>query len=172
MDGTVALNVGDLVENLKRQLTLFRDLVEVLNKERAALVSVKLKEIREVTFVKEALLSDLHREEGNRLRWMTMAQDALGIKERKIEMNDILGVISPAQVEAVNSARTALRYVVLQAKAQNTENQEFTESAIRESQVMKENALGMTGDRAFTYGPKGNMGRNHERNPRIVSREA
>ncbi len=37
---------------------------------------------------------------------------------------------------------------------------------------MKENALGMTGDRAATYGPKGSMGMTKEKNARIFSQKA
>ncbi|MGZ3713558.1 MAG: flagellar export chaperone FlgN, partial [Bdellovibrionota bacterium] len=69
MDG-LAPDLEELTKNLKHQLTLYRQLVDVLRLEREHIVAVRLKEIRESTYSKEALMDEAQREEFRRMRWV------------------------------------------------------------------------------------------------------
>lgn len=54
-------NLDELQKNLKHQLTLYRQLVDVLREEKEHLVAVRFKEIREATYAKEALFDEIQR---------------------------------------------------------------------------------------------------------------
>ena len=171
MDGQ-APNLQNLIEILKHELALHKQLFDVLKAERAALVDVDLKQIREVTFAKEGLLADIQREEVRRRRWVEGLSDYSGIAAAELSAEKIAEVFGGLEREQLVNLRNGLRYLLLQARDANLENQKLTENALRESQLMKENALGMGGDRAATYGPRGNMGMAKDRGSRIITREA
>lgn len=172
MDGKMKAAMDEIVVILKNELALYKDLLEVLKRERTSLVSVKLKEIREATLIKETLLSEIHREEIARARWNAAFSADSGIDVLELTVDRIIDHVGPAASEALANVRTALKFMILETKQVNSENQKLTESALREAHSMKENALGMSGDRAVTYGPKGAVGKNNERNARLVSHEA
>ncbi len=171
MDGQ-APNLQNLIEILKHELALHKQLFDVLNAERAALVDVDLKQIREVTFTKEGLLADIQREEVRRRRWVDALSDYSGITPNDLSAEKVAEVYGGLEREQLVSLRNGLRYLLMQAREINSENQKLTENALRESQLLKENALGMGGDRAATYGPKGSMGMAKDRGSRIITREA
>ena len=98
--------------------------------------------------------------------------DYSGIAAAELSAEKIAEVFGGLEREQLVNLRNGLRYLLLQARDANLENQKLTENALRESQLMKENALGMGGDRAATYGPRGNMGMAKDRGSRIITREA
>ena len=65
MEG-IAPNLEELLKNLKHQMALYRQLVDLLRIEKEYLIQVALKEVRESTYSKEALLDEIHREEYRR----------------------------------------------------------------------------------------------------------
>ena len=171
MDGQTP-NLQILQEILKRELSLHKQLYDTLKLEKEALVGVSIKDIRECTFNKEGLLADIMREETARRRWVQALSDASGIDTADLSAEKVAELYGNTHYEQLISVRNALRYLVVQVRELNSENQKLTEHALEESQLMKENALGMTGDRAATYGPKGNMGMAKEKNARIFSQKA
>ena len=171
MDGQTP-NLQILLEILKRELSLHKQLHDVLKVEREALIGVSIKDIRECTFLKEGLLAEILREENGRRRWVQALADASGLDAAALSAEKVAELYGNTHFEQLVSVRNALRYMILQVREHNDENQQLTENALRESQLMKENALGMTGDRAATYGPKGAMGTAIEKNPRIFSQKA
>jgi flagellar biosynthesis/type III secretory pathway chaperone len=82
-------NLEELQNNLRHQLTLFRQLVDVLRDEKDHLVAVRFKEIREATYAKEALFDEIQREEFRRRKWVTLAAPFLGVPEKDITMDMI-----------------------------------------------------------------------------------
>lgn len=171
MDGQTP-SLQTLLEILKRELSLHKQLFDILKLEREALAKVDIKAIREATFNKEQLLADIMREESGRRRWLDLLSDTTGVAVADLSAEKVAEIYGNAHFEQLVSVRNALRYMLVQVRELNGENQKLTEHALRESQLMKENALGMTGDRAATYGPKGNMGVAKEKNARLLSREA
>lgn len=171
MDGQIP-NLENLFEILRRELALHKELLALVKSEKEALVAVNIKGIRDATFNKESLLSDVQREEASRRRWVADLANHTGLSEAELTAEKVAEIYGSQYFESLVSLRNALRFILLQLKEVNSENQRLTENALRESQLMKENALGMTGDRAATYGPRGNMGMAKEKNSRILSREA
>jgi hypothetical protein len=148
--------------------------VDLLREEKEHIVGVRLKELRECTYAKEALLDEPHREEYRRRRWSMETASFLGVQEKDVTMELIATRIAPAdQYEPLMSLKLALLHMVKKAGEMNSDNKALVESALKDAQQMKRNILGLTSDQAQVYGPKGNMGSGaREQGARFLSKEA
>ena len=171
MEGT---NLEELVLNLKHQFSLYRQLVDLLREEREHLVGAKLKEIRDCTFGKEAILDEIQREEFRRQRWIKEAAKYLAISESEVCLELIAQKLAPqTQYESLISLKTALNHIVKKAREMNYENHKLAAIALKDAQAIKRNLLGISAETPSLYGPKGNMGGNvRDQSARIFNKEA
>ncbi len=169
-----APNLEELQNNLKHQLALYRQLVDLLREEKEHIIAVRFKEIREATYAKEAILDEVQREEFRRSKWTSEAAKFLKVSEKDITMEMVATQIGgPALFEGLMSLKNALAHMLKKAKEMNLENKALVETALNDTQIMKRNILGLTSDKPQTYGPKGNMGgAGREQGARILSKEA
>jgi flagellar biosynthesis/type III secretory pathway chaperone len=169
-----APNLEELQKNLRHQLTLYRQLVDLLRDEKDHIVGVRLKEVRESTYTKEALLDEVHREEFRRLKWVKEVASFLKVKENEVTMEVIATRIGATdQFEALMSLKLALTHMVKKAREMNADNRALVETALRDAQALKRNILGLSSDQPQVYGPKGNMGNGpREQGARFLSKEA
>jgi flagellar biosynthesis/type III secretory pathway chaperone len=169
-----APSLDELQTNLKHQLAIYRQLVDLLREEKEHIVGVRLKEMREATYSKEALLDEAHREEYRRQRWVKEAAAFLKMKESEITMEVIATRMAPRdQHESMISLKLALIHMVKKAREMNTDNQALVETALRDTQQMKRSVLGLSSDKPQTYGPKGSMDSGaREQGARFLSKEA
>ncbi|MGE3261630.1 MAG: flagellar protein FlgN [Bacteriovoracia bacterium] len=172
MDG-LAPDLEELTKNLKHQLTLYRQLVDLLRSEREHIVAVRLKEIRESTYSKEALLDEVHREEFRRMRWVKQASTFLGLSEKEITMEMVASKIGgPEQYESMFSLKQALLHMVKKARDMNHDNQQLVTTALKDAQLLKRNILGLSSDQPQVYGPKGSIGSAvRDQSARFVNKE-
>ncbi|HEY8278242.1 MAG TPA: flagellar protein FlgN [Bdellovibrionota bacterium] len=157
MDGQ-SPNLDELQKNLKQQLTLYRQLVDVLRDEREHLVGVRFKEIREATYAKEAIFDEIQREEFRRKKWTQQAATVLGVPEKDVTMELVASKLFSEHFEALISLKNTLLHMVRKAKEMNADNKRLVESALKDADVLKRNILGLSSDKPQVYGPKGNMG--------------
>lgn len=156
-----APNLDELQKNLRHQLTLYRQLIDVLREEREHLVAVRFKEIRESTYAKEAILDEIHREEFRRQKWVQQAAAFLGMDAKEITVEIIASKIGgPERYEPLVSLKHTLIHMVTKAKEMNFESKRLVESALKDSQELKKNILGISSEKPQVYGPKGNIGSN------------
>jgi flagellar biosynthesis/type III secretory pathway chaperone len=169
-----APSLDELQKNLRHQLTIYRRLVDLLREEKDYVVGVRLKELREATYSKEALLDEAHREEYRRQRWVKEAAAFLRVAPAEVTMELVATRLAPReQHESLISLKLTLVHMVKKAKEMNAENQALVQNALRDTQQMKKNILGLSGDKPQTYGPKGNMdGAAREQGARFLSKEA
>jgi flagellar biosynthesis/type III secretory pathway chaperone len=169
-----APDLEELRKNLRHQLALYRQLVDLLREEKEHVVGVRLKEVRECTYSKEALLDEIHREEYRRQRWSRETAAFLGLPEGEITIELVASRIAPPdQYEGLVSLKLALLHMVKKAGEMNSDNRALVESALKDAQQLKRNILGLTSDQAQVYGPKGNMGSGaREQGARFLSKEA
>jgi flagellar biosynthesis/type III secretory pathway chaperone len=154
-------NLEELQKNLKHQLTLYRQLVDVLRDEKEHLVAVRFKEIRECTYSKEALFDELQREEHRRRRWVQQAAPVIGVPEKDVTMEMIASKFGgPELYEPLVSLKNALLVMVKKAREMNVENKRLVENALRDAQQLKRNILGLSSEQPQVYGPKGALGSN------------
>lgn len=171
MDGLP--NLEELIKNLRHQLALYRQLVDLLRDEKEHIVSVRLKEVREATYSKEALLDEIHREEFRRRRWVAELAPKFGLAESDLTIEIIAAKYLPLdQRDSLLSVKAALIHMVKKAKEMNEDNRRLVQNALRDAELMKRNVLGLSGDNAQTYGPKGNMGAGpRDQSARLLSKE-
>ena len=172
MEG-IAPNLEELKNNLKHQLALYRQLIDLLREEKNQVIGVQLKELRESTYAKEAILDEISREEFRRMRWVKEAATFLQMSESEMTMDIIAARMGRDQFEALISLKNSLQVLVKKARDMNAETRRLVESALKDAQVLKRNILGLSSDQAQTYGPKGNMGNGpREQGARFLSKEA
>lgn len=154
-------NLEELQKNLRHQLTLYRQLIDVLRDEREHLIAVRFKEIREATYAKEAIFDEIHREEFRRRNWVKQAAAVLGVAEADVTMEMVAAKLGgPELYEPLISLRNTLVHMLGKAKEMNLDNKRLIESALKDSHELKKNILGLSSEKPQTYGPKGSMGNN------------
>lgn len=173
MEGQIP-NLEELQKNLRHQLTLYRRLVDLLREEKEHIIAIRLKDVRESTYSKEAILDEIHREEFRRRKWVADAAKFLGIPEKDITMEIVAAKLAPPeQYEGLVSLKLTLLHLVKKARDMNQDCRALVESALKDAQQMKRNILGLSSDQAQTYGPKGSMDNNgREQGARFLSKEA
>lgn len=173
MDGQ-APNLEELQKNLKHQLSLYRQLVDLLREEREHVIAVRFKEIRECTYSKEALLDEIHREEFRRQRWVREAAGFCQIAEKDFTIEATAERLAePAQREPLLSLKFALLHLIKKAREMNADNRVLVESALKDAQVLKRNILGLSSDQPQVYGPSGSLGNSaRDQSARFLSKEA
>ncbi len=156
-----APDLEELQNNLRHQLTLYRQLIDVLRDEKEHLIAVRFKEIREATYSKEAIFDEIHREEFRRLRWVRQAAAFLNVGEKEITMELVAAKIGgPEHFEPMISLRNTILHMVKKAREMNLDNKRLVESALKDAQELKRNVLGLSSNQPQVYGPTGSMGSN------------
>ena len=154
-------NLDELQKNLNHQLSLYRQLVDVLRDEREHLVAVRFKEIRECTYAKEALFDEIQREEYRRRKWVQQAAPIIGLPDKDVTMEMIASKFGgPALYEPLVSLKNALLVMVKKVKEMNGDNLRLVQSALKDAQELKRNILGLSSEQPQVYGPKGSIGNN------------
>jgi flagellar biosynthesis/type III secretory pathway chaperone len=154
-------NLEELQKNLKHQLTLYRQLVDVLRDEKEHLIGVRFKEIREATYAKEALFDEIQREEFRRRKWVEAAAPVIGVSADEVTMEMIASKFGgPELYEPLISLKQTLLVMVKKAREMNLDNKRLVESALRDATELKKNILGLSSEQPQVYGPKGSMGTN------------
>lgn len=172
MEGQVP-SIEELLKNLKHQVTLYKRLVDLCREERKQLVEVKLKELRDSTYAKEALLDEIQREEYRRSRWVADAAKLIGIPEKDVTLEIIGDKLAPKEMwEPILSLKNTLLVLIKKCAEMNKDNRRLAEGALRDAQQMKRNVLGLTSDQPQVYGPKGNMGAIADKSARLLNKEA
>jgi flagellar biosynthesis/type III secretory pathway chaperone len=170
MEG-VAPNIEELVRNLRHQISLYRQLLDLVREERLQVVELKYKELRESTFSKEALIDEIQREEQRRKLWVHSAAQFIGLPEKDTTLEIIASRIAREQYEALMSLKNTLVVLVKKSRELNEDNRKLVEAALRDTQEMKKNVLGLTSEQAKVYGPRGQMN-TKENTSRILNKEA
>jgi flagellar biosynthesis/type III secretory pathway chaperone len=173
MDGQ-SIDFEFLQQVLRKQLALYRQLVDLLRAEREHVVAVGLKEIREDTYGKEALIDEIQREEAKRRRWLAEAAPLFGFTEAECSLERIAQhKLASAQAETLLSVRQALLHLVRKAQEMNEDNRRLVESALKDAEQLKRNVLGLSSDQPQVYGPRGAMSTvGPDRSARFLSKEA
>ncbi len=171
MDGMIP-NIDELIANLKHQITLYRQMIDVVREEREHVVHVHLKELRESTYSKEAIIDEIQREESRRLQWLNAAAKILQMPAKEITIEIVGNRLAREHFEALMNLKNTLVVLVKKAREMNAENKKLVEMALHDSQEMKKNILGLTTDQPKVYGPKGSMGQMKDSSARILNKEA
>ena len=170
----LAPDLEELQKNLRHQLSLYRQLVDLLREEKEHLVAVRLKDVRECTYAKEALLDEILREEHRRRRWVAEAAASLSVPEAELTVETLAHRLAPLdQHDGYRSLKSTLAHLIKRARDMNDENRRLTEVALRDAQELKKNILGLSSGQPQTYGPKGSVGQGpRDQSARFLNQEA
>lgn len=171
MDGMIP-NIDELIANLKHQITLYRQMIDVVRDEREHVVQVHLKELRESTYSKEAIIDEIQREEHRRLEWLDAAAKILQIPAKELTIEIVANRMAREHFEILLNLKNTLLVLVKKAREMNAENKKLVEIALNDANEMKKNILGLTTNQPQVYGPKGSMGQMKDSSARILNKEA
>ena len=146
-----------LKSNLTGQIALYKELLTIVRAEKNHLMSVSINEIQEATFAKEVLLVELQSKENERKRWLIEVSDHFKSDVDELDIEGVLGLYKNEDRENILKLRNTLRVLIQSVKDFSLENQNLIANALKDSQVMKENALGISQSKTKTYGPKGGI---------------
>ena len=156
MDGQLP-KLEVLTKNLTRQITLYKEMLTVVRGEKEHLIKVNVRGIQEATFAKEVLLVELQSVEHERRRWVLKVGDHFQKDPDDLDIESILPLYRDENREKILRLRNTLKVLIHAVKDMGLDNQRLVANALRESQAMKENALGISNEKAKVYGPKGGI---------------
>ena len=171
MEGVIP-NIDELFRNLRHQVDLYKRLIDVLRDERQHIVTFKCRELRDATFSKEAIIDEIQREESRRTKWMQDAAKVLSVEVKDVTLEMIAGKFAREHYEPLITLKNLLLMLLKKTKEFNEDNRALVEMALKDTQEMKKNILGMTTEKPQVYGPKGSMGQGRETTSRILNKEA
>lgn len=175
MDGNSIENFNSiefLRENLRKQIAVYKAMLEVVRRERKALSSLDLKTIRESTYEKEILADDAEKLEMLRQSWIDRFSEAKDIDRDSVTIEVCVEKIDPKSFEEMARIKLALLHIIKTVHTQNAENQSLVQNALNETQNMKENILGLASRAPKTYGPKGTVKQDKQNNIGVIEQQA
>lgn len=161
-----------LKNNLREQLKLYRQMLEVVRKEKDCLINLDLKQIRECTYEKAALSDDAAKTEAKRQQWVAALADQHSINREELTVERIVDLLDKTQYEELVRIKTGLVHMIKKVHEQNYENQDLVQRALQETQTMKQGILGMTSSKAKTYGPQGKVNDKEDSAARMFEQQA
>ncbi len=171
MDAARETTFQRLQSNLDGLAAIYRQLLDVVYKERELLISADLDQLRQNTESKEAILQKARFADTVRVRIAEEMAAEVGANAqdpRLLEISDKLGGEKGAQLRRQHQILESLIRKVTQA---NLENEEYTKSALRNldgaMNNLKESISGKK-----TYGGKGRYKMGPEVSGNFVSKEA
>ncbi len=169
MDGK-AQHFETLKHNLKQQVHLHKELLDVVRKEKEALVSANTDAIKELTFVKEAMVFEIQNVENNRKKWLQSFREEFSLQEDSLSLERVVEIIGQSYREELFRLKTSILTLANRIKGLSKENQLLTEHALSEANHMKQNALGISSINQ-TYSSNGKV-EDNGKNARLISKEA
>ena len=166
--------LNELLECLQALLGLHRQLLDLVRREREALVNLNSTVVEECTLAKQELIDQMGRCESR--RGLVTAQIAAQLKRPYSELT--LGAIIIAiqgddlkKADALRSVQNALRILTERIAAQNLDNGRLIESSLTHIQAMKRNVLGEAKPKSQTYTAQGQRSVT-QAEARLISQEA
>lgn len=168
MDGK-ARHFEILKNNLRRQVHLHKELLDTVRKEKDALVSTNIDVIKELTFVKEAMVFEVQAVENDRKKWLKEFREDYNLSEDSLSLERVIEVLGQNYREELFRLKTSILTLANRVKEVSKENRLLTESALMEANHMKQNALGMSSINQ-TYGANGKV-EDNGKSARLISKE-
>lgn len=168
-------HLADIHQSLQALIGLHRQLLEVVRKEREALVQADLAGIQEATFTKEALVEQIRAEDSRRARALAEISLALRMPVRELSLGNLVITVQgshSAQAEQLRSSFNALQVLTRRIAEQNQYNRELIERSLEHVHNMKQNVLGESVPAAGTYGAQGQKLNRGASGARWISQEA
>ena len=98
----------ELVEHLAKEMTLYRDLISILQRETRALVERDYEGLYEIVTSKEHILMKLAFLDGRRSEIIRRIGKSLGFGDREVRLSDIISKAEPPHRERLKEHQTTI----------------------------------------------------------------
>lgn len=171
MDAAQGQIIQNLVTNLEELTTLYRQLLEVVRKERDLLISADLRGLDENNALKDTLIMKVRLADQLRLKRAEEAAASVGADRQSPRLLEIARLLGGPEADRLRVLHGALETLLRRIADLNKGNEEYANSALKTlSGAMNEIKGTLSGKK--TYERKGNYKLGPETTGNFVSKEA
>ncbi|MFP5520145.1 MAG: flagellar protein FlgN [Bdellovibrionia bacterium] len=131
MDAQIQRQVQKLVTNLDDVLSLYRNLLEVIRKEKELLIAADRDGLDENNVLKEQLLSKIKLVDGIRVRSASDLALLVGADAENPRLLDIAQRVGGTASDKFRAQHSALEIVIKRIVELNKENEEYAQAALK-----------------------------------------
>ncbi len=172
MDASQEKSYQKLVQNLDELTKLYRQLLDLVRKEKDFLIAADIEKIDSINLEKENLLAKIRSQDSARDRYAKEFANLIGADTQNPRLLDFAKILQGTEAEKkLRTMHSMLEMLVGRVVAFNKENQTYAESALRTINGamtnVKETLVGKN-----TYARKGQMEYGPHKAGNFVKREA
>lgn len=159
-----------LVANLEEMTKLYRQLLDLVRKEKQLLIDADMTKLQENNEIKENLLFKIKSIDGLRMRYAAELASLVGADHENPRLLDIAKNLGGAEGDRLRVIHSALDLLIKRLSELNKDNEAVAQSALKNLN----GALGNIKDTLSgkkTYGAKGQVQRGPEQSGHFVSKE-
>ncbi len=131
MDATIEQNCNKLVIALEDMIKSYRQLLELVRKEKEILVSADHDKLNEMNQAKESLLFKIRAHDSLRSRYAAELAHVVGADTETPRLLEIAQKMGGPQADRLRNIHSALDMLIKRIVEINKENEEYTKSALR-----------------------------------------
>lgn len=171
MDAAQGQILDRLITNLEELTKLYRQLLEVVRKERELLISADIAELEKNNSLKDSLIMKVRLADQLRIKRAEEAAEAVGADARNPRLLEIARRVDGAQGDRLRVLHASLETLLTRIAEINRGNEEYAQSALRTlNGAMNDIKETLTGKK--TYERKGTYKLGPETTGNFVSKEA
>lgn len=164
----------DLVECLENLVKVYRNLLEVVRREKEILVASKLDDLNENNKSKDAMLVRIRSLENQRTKCARDLAQAVGVDIEQPRLLEIANNAPANWADRLRNLHSVLDLLVRRVAEVNKQNEELVQAALNNISGAMDAIRDGLKPRSNVYGPRGNIGASAKGEilPQLVSKEA
>jgi hypothetical protein len=175
LDSDISHNAKDrsfqrLVANLEDLTKLYRQLLDLVRKEKVLLVEANMEKLQENNQLKEDLLFKIKSLDGLRFRYAAELAALVGADSEAPRLLEIAKNLGGAEADRLRVIHAALDLLIKRLSGINKDNEEVAQSALKNLGGALNNIKDTLSGKK-TYGGKGQVQRGPEQSGHFVSKE-
>ena len=160
-----------LISNLEDLTKNYRQLLDLVRKEKQLLIDANIDFINESNFQKEVLLTKIQELDAHRVDYASEVADKLNISKGDARLLNIANHLGGAQGDKLRSQHAALEMILKRLSEINKDNAIYAEAAVHTVSKALE-SIRETLMRQKTYQNKGKYQQGTDKSGHLVSKEA
>lgn len=160
-----------LESNLEEVTKLYRQMVDLLRKEKEILIKAEIEKIEESNKQKELILARLKSLDALRVKYASDVAMQLSLDPEQPRLLEIARELGGARADKLRSIHAALEIMMKKIPELNKENEQYAQSALSHVKGAIENVKGVLSGPS-TYKREGSKEKGAETSGHLISREA
>lgn len=145
-----------LIHNLEDLTKAYRQVLELVRKEKDLLLQADLQALTENNLAKEKMILRLKSLDGLRIKYANEIARLVGLEESEARLLEIARLVESVEGEKLRTQQATLEILIRRVKEINHANEEFTQSALDKINGAMSNVKETVSGKK-TYGRKGKM---------------